>query len=166
MTTSVRVVEIGAADTHDLRRRVLRDGTPSHEVDWPGDHDPTTVHLGVRAPTTTADGPAGRLVAVSTWLLAVAPWRHDEGADGSGVQLRGMATDPATAFRGQGLGSLLLRRGIERAWSDGRTHVWANARVPVLDFYVAHGFTVVGDVVDSAETGIPHRRIVLDRPAG
>ena len=52
--------EITAADTHDLRRRVLRDDDANAAVDWPGDHDDTTFHLGIRDDTN-------RVVAVSTW---------------------------------------------------------------------------------------------------
>ena len=69
-----------------------------------------------------------------------------------------MATDPT--FRGNGLGALLLRAGLERAEQDGADHAWANARSVVLDFYLAHDFEVTSDEFLSAETAIPHCRIL------
>lgn len=152
---AVRIAELSAAQTHDLRRRVLRVGTPDDSVEWVGDELDTTLHLGV---VRVAAGGAASTTAISTWLacnspdVAVAEHEH-------GLQLRGMATDPSV--RGQGHGSLLLRAGIERAAAAGVTHVWANARSSVLDFYEAHGFAVVSAEFDSVETAIAHRRILL-----
>ena len=42
-----RVVELTAEATHDLRRRVLRTGTPRTDVVFADDDAPTTVHLGL-----------------------------------------------------------------------------------------------------------------------
>jgi GNAT superfamily N-acetyltransferase len=77
----------------------------------------------------------------------------------AGLQLRGMATDPAV--RGTGVGAMLLSAGIERARRAGVDHVWANARSSVLDFYTRHGFDITSDEFESAETAIAHRRILL-----
>ena len=160
---SARVVELTSAMTHDLRARVLRDGTPTSELAWPGDDLDSTVHLGV-----VISGSADP-VAISTWLRVGSPdlplpsdpgpHRTERGGR-TGVQLRGMATAPNV--RGHGLGSLLLRDGIERAAHDGADHVWANARSAVLDFYRAHGFEVMSDEFLSTETAIPHHRILRD----
>ena len=57
----MHIREISAPDTHELRRSVLRDGTPSDQVEWNGDDEPTTFHLGVRLDE-------GTIVAISTWL--------------------------------------------------------------------------------------------------
>jgi predicted GNAT family N-acyltransferase len=143
-----RVIELTGAQTHDLRERVLRDGTPTSDLVWPGDDLDTTVHLGV------VIGDSDQPVAISTWLRQRSP----DLSDGIGAQLRGMATDPT--FRGSGLGALLLRAGLEWAEQDGADHAWANARSVVLDFYLAHGFEVTSDEFLSAETAIPHRRIL------
>ena len=56
----LHVVELRAADTHDLRRRVLRDGTASDDVVFAGDDDPATVHLGL----ADRAGIAGRRLVV------------------------------------------------------------------------------------------------------
>lgn len=135
------VVELTADETHDLRRRVLRDGTPSSEVRLASDDAPGTTHLGVR------DG-TGRVVATSSW---------SPGDDGR-VQLRMMATDPTV--RGTGLGHHLLDAGIERARRAGVEVVWANARDSALGFYQAAGFEVVGDGFVTADTGLPHHVVV------
>ncbi len=133
------VVEISAADTHALRREVLRNGDPDAFVEWPGDEDPHTFHLGIR------DG-SGTVVAISTWM-----GRPPE------TQLRGMATAPASA--GRGLGSKLLLAGVARCRARGDELVWANARVPAVGFYERAGFTVVGAVFETAATGLPHQLV-------
>jgi predicted GNAT family N-acyltransferase len=140
------IVEIAAADTHDLRRRVLRDGTPSVVLTWDGDDEPTTFHLGVR------DG--DEIVAISTWLRRRYPDRPADDA----FQLRGMATDPA--HRGTGVSSRLLVVGLDRCASDGATLVWARARVAALSFYERHGFEPVGPEYVDLTTGLPHRDIL------
>lgn len=141
-----RVETISAADTHDLRRRLLRADTPSTAVEFDGDHEATTLHLGVRI--------GDELVAISTWLERPFPGRPDEPA----VQLRGMATDPG--HRGSGYASRLLEAGVERASARGAQLVWARARAAVLDFYVARHFDVEGDEFVDEATGLPHRLVV------
>ena len=143
----LRVVEVAAAATHDLRRRVLREGTPSTDVVFADDDEPTTAHLGLV-------DEHGALVAISSWARRAFP------SDPSGrpaVQLRGMAVDPG--HRGRGAGALLLQAGLERAGADGAELVWANARDTALGFYAAHGFETVGDGFVDRATAIPHHRI-------
>ena len=140
------VVELAPADTHELRRRVLRGDDPTATVVFDADDDPRTVHLGIR-------DRSGRLVAVSTWLprpSPVDPLPTDR-------QLRGMAVDDG--LRGSGIGAVLLTAGVQRAFDDGATAVWANARDTALTFYGRHGFTVVGDGFVDPTTGVPHHQI-------
>ena len=146
MSAVTEIVEIAAADTHDLRRRVLRDGTPSDVVDWEGDAEPGTFHLGALTP----DG----LIAISTWLRRRYPDRPAEDA----VQLRGMAVDPD--HRGTGVADRLLVTGLERCAAEGATVVWARARVAALSFYVRHGFVPTGAEYTDLTTGLPHRDIL------
>lgn len=146
--TSPTVRELTAEQTHDLRRRVLRVDTPSTDVEWPGDHDTATFHLGIVDERGT--------IAVATWLVAASP---DLGTGHAGIQLRGMATDPDE--RGTGLGASVLRAGIERSARSGADHVWANARSSALEFYTRHGFEITSDEFEPAETAMPHRRILL-----
>lgn len=140
--------EIAAEQTHDLRRRVLRAGRTDTPLDWDGDHEATTFHLGVLVD--------GRIVAISTWLA-----RHDPIApERTAMQLRGMATAPDVV--GQGAGSALLRDGTTRARSAGYDRIWANARIGALDFYIGAGWTVTGPVFHTEATDIPHRHVHLD----
>lgn len=140
------IVEITAADTRELRRRVLRDGTASDVLEWDGDDEPTTFHLGVRTD--------GGLIAISTWLRRRYPDRPAVDA----YQLRGMATEPAQ--RGTGVGARLLVTGLDRCAERGATLVWARARVAALPFYVRHGFEPVGREYTDLTTGLPHRDIL------
>jgi predicted GNAT family N-acyltransferase len=140
------VVEIQPAETHPLRRSVLRDGTASDEVEFDGDDLSATFHLGVR------DG--GELVAISTWIER----RFPDLPALVGYQVRGMATDPAR--RGEGLGARLLVAGIERCVSAGAGVVWARARLTALAFYERHGFEPRGLDYTDLTTGLPHCDIV------
>ena len=148
MTADVVISEISAADTHELRRAILRDGAADALVEWPGDSASTTAHLGA-----VVDG---RVVAISTWLVAPDPAAPDRGS----VQLRGMATD--TTMAGRGLGRALLDAGIGRASRHGHDRVWANARVTALGFYEAAGWTAAGPTFATAVTGLPHRHVHID----
>jgi N-acetylglutamate synthase-like GNAT family acetyltransferase len=102
---------------------------------------------------------ANKIVAISTWLAMPSPDVAEAGA--TGVQLRGMATDPSPATRGTGVGALLLRAGIDAARELGADHVWANARTAVLGFYTRAGFEIVSDEFISEATDLPHHRILL-----
>ncbi|MGA9276311.1 GNAT family N-acetyltransferase [Ilumatobacter sp.] len=177
------IVVLAPGDTHDLRRRVLRDGNPDAQLVWAGDDEPTTAHLGIILD--------GAIVAVSTWLAptidttintvtdttsdttsdtttdTTSDTTTDTRSDATSIsptsdarpltQLRGMATEPSLA--GIGLGRRLLSAGLDRAAAHGTELVWANARLGALRFYERSGFTVMGDVFTIAETGLPHRRV-------
>ncbi|HWC68681.1 MAG TPA: GNAT family N-acetyltransferase [Acidimicrobiales bacterium] len=146
---AVRVVEVAAPATHDLRRRVLRDGTPSDVVEFRGDDTPGVVHLAALAAS-------GEIVGVVTMLPVPCP--HRPGC--STRQLRGMAVDPA--WQGRHVGAALLRAFVERARAGGAEAVWANARDSALGFYERAGFTVAGDGFVTDDTRLPHHAVVLD----
>lgn len=148
MVSWVDVVTITAADTHDLRWRVLRDGTLSDAVVFDGDEDAGTFHLGVR------DGD-GTIVAISTWLQRSHPTAPDRPAH----QLRGMAIEPS--LRGRGVGTLLLMAGLTACKARESDVVWAHARSTALSFYERHGFVVSGDEYVDETTGLAHVDIVL-----
>jgi predicted GNAT family N-acyltransferase len=143
----MELVELRPDDTHELRRAVLRNGTPSDEVVFDGDELDTTFHLGVRID--------GELVAISTWLQRPYP---DRAAD-PGFQIRGMAT--TGAHRGEGLGSHLLEAGLGRCRAAGAVLVWARARDAALPFYTRHGFETVGLGYTDLTTGLPHHDVLL-----
>ena len=148
MTDHTIIREVAAAETHDLRRRILRDGAAAAIVEWQGDDESTTFHLGAAAD--------GRIVAISTWLITADPLAPDLRA----MQLRGMATDPVLA--GKGFGRALIDAGVQRASDDGVARVWANARVTSLGFYEAAGWIVTGPVFETVSTGLAHRHVHTD----
>ncbi len=143
------ILEVTASETHPLRLAVLRTETTSRDPVYPGDELASTRHLAI------ADQD-GRLVAVSTWIVEPFP---DE-ADGTGLHLRGMATDEA--HRGRGLGAALLDAGRARATELGADTVWARARVTARTFYERHGFRVIGDEFVDETSGLPH--VLARRP--
>jgi GNAT superfamily N-acetyltransferase len=141
--TSVVIREVTAADTKPIRLTMLRTGTPSSSVDFTGDDDPATVHLGAEVDD--------RLVGVSSWL-------RTEDSDGvARVQLRAMAV--LDDLQGFGVGAKIVAEGIRRAREAGVAEVWANARDSALQFYERCGFTVEGDGFVTRDTGLPHHVI-------
>ncbi len=144
------VGEIEAADTHDLRRRVLRDGRSEHLV-FPEDDRPGAFHLGTRAE------PAGPLLAVASFSPEPTPHRPGRRA----ARLRGMVTEPA--LQGRGLGRDLLAEAVTRLRAEAFDVLWANARDRALGFYERLGFEVVGDGFLAGPAGdMPHHIVVLD----
>lgn len=153
-----RVVEVSAADTHDLRRRVLRVGTPTTEVRFAEDELDGTFHLAVETlngrRAGSGDDDRRALVAISTWV----PRCHPDHPAVAGIQLRGMATDPTV--RGTGCGALVLRAGLDRARELGAGLVWARARDSALDFYLAHDFVTFGPGYTDLGTALPHHDVI------
>lgn len=143
----MRIVEIGGAETHPLRRTELRTGTPDTEVVFDGDDFPRTFHLGVR------DDEHG-LIGVSTWLERP----HTARPGAPAYQLRGMATAPEA--RGTGVGSALLDAGLRICRERQAALVWARARVTAVSFYEQRGFEVVGHQYIDAPTALAHIDIV------
>jgi predicted N-acetyltransferase YhbS len=146
-----RILEVAPAATHVLRRAVLRDGG-DEEVVFEGDDERDTFHL-------AAVDDDGTTVGIVTFLERECPLRP-------GVhptrQLRGMAV--ATDRQGAGLGSALLRAGIERCRAEGVVVLWAHARLNVVPWYEAHGLAADGDVYVYGVMDLPHRLVVRDLP--
>lgn len=180
-----RVVEVRAADTHDLRRRVLRVGTPTTEVRFAEDELEGTFHLAVvvggpdgaeesertegscgakvsegAEESERTDRPGRITVAISTWV----PRRHPDHPALEGFQLRGMATDPSV--RGTGCGALVLHAGLDQARQRGAELVWARARDTALEFYLAHGFVTFGPGYTDLATALPHHDVIHHLAAG
>ena len=140
------VVELDTAGTYDLRRRILRAGTPSTDVTYRQDDLPGTFHLGA-----TLDGV---LVGVSSW--AVEEWPDEPGTPA--LRLRGMAVE--AELQGTGAGAVLVADGLARAEAGGARLVWATARDSVLGFYERCGFEVVGEGFVDGPTARPHHTVV------
>lgn len=132
----VTVVEVPVEATHDLRARVLRDGTHD-DVVFPGDDDPATFHL------AAVEGD-GRIVGVGSFYREPPGWK-----------LRGMAVDPSR--QGSGAGRAILEHARERLTGG---HLWANVRVGAVGFYERLGWRVDPEVFDTPHG--PHRRGEID----
>ena len=100
----------------------------------------------------------GDVVATSTWQPEA--WRGQPAA--VALRLRGMAVEPG--LQSKGIGSLLVRAGLDRAWASGAQIVWASARDRALEFYERLGFRVDGDRFIDDTTGLPHHYIWIRRP--
>ncbi|MGI8758848.1 MAG: GNAT family N-acetyltransferase [Acidimicrobiales bacterium] len=144
----MQVVEVGAEATHELRRRVLREGRPDAEVHFPEDHVAGSFHLAV------VDD-AGTPVAVAT--LSPAPTVSRPGA--AAWRVRGMAVEPS--LQGTGVGARLLDAATTRARAAGAEVLWADGRDSALDFYRRRGWSVEGEGYLAAGD-IPHHTIVVD----
>jgi GNAT superfamily N-acetyltransferase len=144
----VNIEVVSVDDIYGIRMEVLRRDTPSDDVHFAHDEDPATRHLAVR-------DEAGSVIAASTWTPRPSPDLPDEPA----MQLRGMAVRGEHQRRG--LGAAMIAAGVDHARRNGFTAVWANARDSALDFYVANGFTVVGDGFRTTDTELPHHRILM-----
>ena len=143
---AIRLVDLDPADTYDLRRRVLRDGTPTTDVTYAEDDMPGTVHIGALL--------GGRLVGTSTW--AVEPWPEEPATPA--VRIRGMAVEPD--LQGGGCGFALLEGGVRRAAAMPVSLVWATARDTVLGFYERCGFEVTGAGFVDEATALAHHTVI------
>lgn len=157
--TDFEVRWIAAADTHELRERVLRPGFPD-DVDFgPADRADSTIHAGA----FDADG---RLIAIASMYHeprpvdapgGVAP--REEHAAGTAWRLRGMAADPDV--RRRGAGRAILDACLAYVRAEGGTLAWCNARTPAIPFYEAQGWTAFGEEFDIPQAG-PHYVMELE----
>jgi GNAT superfamily N-acetyltransferase len=141
----VEIEHISAADTYDLRARVLRDGDFA-AAHVPEDDLPGAWHLGARC--------SGTLAGVASFYPRSSPLATDATA----VQLRFMAVEPA--MHGHGIGRELLDHVVRELREKNMRILWANGRDTALGFYTRLGFTVVGDGFIH-EPGLPHHLITL-----
>jgi GNAT superfamily N-acetyltransferase len=142
----VEIQDIPAAETYNLRARVLRDGDFA-AVHVRDDDLPGAWHLGARCSDT--------LAGVASFYPRPSPLATDVPA----VQLRFMAVEPA--MHGHGIGRELLDHVVRELREKNIRILWANGRDTALGFYTRLGFTVVGDGFIH-EPGLPHHLITLD----
>lgn len=147
MNQRAAVERVSATDLYAIRYEVLRVGTPSDDVGFGLDDDPTAVHLAIR-------DDVGTIVGAASWAEVESPDRPGERA----LQLRGMAV--ADSQRGKGLGVALIAAGAELAVARDIALLWANARDSALAFYRAAGFDTVGEGFVTTDTKLPHHRIL------
>ncbi len=144
----MRVEEIPAEATHDLRWRILRGSRPGAPVVFPEDSRPGAFHLAVRDDDT--------ILAVASFSTETTPHRPGRSA----IRLRGMAVDGL--FQQHGIGRFLVTTVVDRLRAEGVDVLWCNARDSAGGFYARLGFEVVGDGFVVPESGIAHHVMVLD----
>ncbi len=135
---------INAEQTYPLRNTILRPQQPLDACRYPGDIEPTTLHLGAFVQV--------QLVGICSIYGAT----HPSLTNAENAQLRAMAT--VDSVRGQGIGQQLLTAAEDYAKSQG-SNLWANARTSALGFYQQAGFEVIGDEFHIKDVG-PHRLVV------
>jgi GNAT superfamily N-acetyltransferase len=145
----VRVEDVPAEATHDLRWRILRDHRPGAVLVFPEDSRPGAFHLAVRD-TDEA------ILAVASFSPEGTPYRPGRPA----VRLRGMAVDGPSQHHG--LGRLLVATVVERLRAEAVAVLWCNARDSAGGFYARMGFEVVGDGFVLPESGIAHHVMLRD----
>jgi GNAT superfamily N-acetyltransferase len=147
-TAAVLPAAVDAELVRPLRREVLRPGASAHELRYPHDEAPSTLHAAV-----AAEG--GRVVAVASIMREPHP-RDPRPGD---WRLRGMAT--SEDMRGRGIGRALLSFCEAHARRASGARVWCNARVGARSFYDRAGFAVEG-----AEFEIPGigRHLLMSKP--
>jgi GNAT superfamily N-acetyltransferase len=157
----MRVEEIPAEATHDLRWRILRNRRAGATVVFPEDARPGAFHLAVRDVDHVDDvddggGGSGAIVAVASFSPEPTPYRPGRSA----VHLRGMAVD--VPFQRHGLGWLLVTTVVERLQGDGVAVLWCNARDSAGGFYARLGFEVVGEGFVLPQSGVAHHVMLRD----
>jgi GNAT superfamily N-acetyltransferase len=143
--SSVEIQRIGAAETYDLRARVLRDGDLA-AARVPDDDLPGARHLGAWH--------SGALVGIASFYPRPCP----VATEATAMQLRFMAIEPT--LQGRGIGRDLLDHAIRELRQQKTRILWANGRDTALGFYTRLGFAVVGDGFIH-EPGLPHHLITL-----
>ena len=142
MTPST-VREISAEATRPLRQRILRPTQPLHELVYPGDDAPDSLHVGYFDD--------GTLLGIASVYRQSPDGSPDDPGD---WRLRGMAVVPEA--RRRGVGAALVAACEAHARARGGTRLWFNARVDALPFYFALGYEAVGGVYELPGAG-PHR---------
>ena len=137
------------ADTvRPLRHLVLRPGRPESTARFVIDHNAATWHLAAFA--------GERVVGVVTFFPEPYPSVPESRAE----RFRSMAVDEA--WRGRGIGTLLMREAARRLHERGVELTWAHGRDSALGFYESLGFRVEGDMFIDPDTDIPHHNVVVE----
>lgn len=136
---------ISAAETFNLRSRVLRPGLPTELSHFPGDEASTTIHLGIR------DSETSEVICNGTLMQNICPLFPEHT---TAYRLRGMATDPN--YQGKGLGKILIAFAEEVLKKKQISFFWFNARQSAFGFYEKCGYQMTGELFDIPTVG-PHK---------
>lgn len=73
-------------------------------------------------------------------------------------QIYQMVVEPA--YQRQGLGRQILATLVDRAIAQGTQRIVLHARITKVPFYARSGFTTIGEVFPSPQTGVPHIKMI------
>jgi GNAT superfamily N-acetyltransferase len=122
-------------ETLPLRSTVLRNGLKLEQCIFPTDDSEGIFHLGFFS--------GEDITSIATFFWEDYPEQAVEG-----VRLRGMATHPDHAGKGQG--AAIINFAVNELSSQNASYIWCNARKIAIGFYEKLGFSII-----SAEFDIP-----------
>ena len=131
-TAEISIREIRPEETYPIRHEILRPGRPLKEVQFEGDFEPTTFHLGAFLQE--------KLVGIATYVKNP----HKDFEPTEQYQLRGMAVLPEVQKMHLGQRILLAGETILREKKNTR-FLWCNARETAVDFYRKNNYQTHGD---------------------
>lgn len=139
-TTTYKIKQISAKETHAVRHPVLRAGKPIESCVFDGDDLETTIHLGIFE--------TENLLGICSFFKNSNPIILET----SQYQLRGMAI--LKAFQNKGLGKLLLKHGEHVLKNKNVKIVWCNARKVALNFYKNNNYQITGNPFTIKDIGL------------
>ena len=131
-TTAIKVREIRPEETYPVRHEILRPGRPMKEVQFEGDFEPATFHLGAFW--------EDKLVGIATFVKNP----HKDFDLQEQYQLRGMAVLPEV--QKMHLGQRILHTGeLLLKEQKNTSFLWCNARETAVEFYSKNNYRTHGD---------------------
>jgi GNAT superfamily N-acetyltransferase len=128
---NIHVKKIRAEETYHLRQSILRPMQSMNEMNYEGDHDPGTIHLGAFV--------EDELIGIVSLFNHPMP----ESTDKNQWRFRNMAVKKE--YQNNGIGKILFKYCIDEAKAAGAATLWCNARTPVEKFYEKNGMERVSD---------------------
>jgi predicted GNAT family N-acyltransferase len=135
----MKVREISAQDTIQIRHEVLRKNKPIETCSFIGDNLKSTYHIGVFFDAV--------LVGICTLIKKEKAIQQKLFS----YQLRGMAV--LEAYQGQRAARQLMEFLPEFLKTKEISHIWCNARLTAVSFYVKYGFETDGIPFEIPEVG-------------
>jgi ribosomal protein S18 acetylase RimI-like enzyme len=148
----ITVSEITAAQTHEVRWPVLRNGLPKNSCEFKGDDLSSTIHLGAFH--------EGQLVGVLTLIekeksVIKTVFPHAKAM----FQLRGMGI--LEDYQSHGVGVKLMRAAQSHLRENQVDVIWFHARMSAVGFYKKMGYQVIGEEIQLEPAG-PHFKMAKE----
>ncbi len=144
--STIQLHPISAAETYDLRHRILRPHQPLDTCVFPYDTAPGSLHIGAFL--------NGQLIGIGSIL----PESREHATQPNNWRIRGMAV--RENMRGTGAGGKIIQALVDYAGTQPLpAEIWCNGRANVKGFYERFGLAPEGDLFDLPATG-PHLLMV------